>query len=65
MYASYFIAQLGFLYAFATLWNAAIIGAWATIQVLRINAEERLLKTEPRYQAYAAQVCWRLIPRVY
>lgn len=65
MYASYFIAQLGFLYAFATPWNAAIIGAWAAIQVLRINAEERLLKTEPRYQAYAAQVRWRLIPRLY
>jgi protein-S-isoprenylcysteine O-methyltransferase Ste14 len=65
MYASYFIAQLGFLYAFPTAWNAAIIAAWATIQMLRINAEERLLKTEPRYQAYAATVRWRLVPRVY
>ena len=65
MYASYFIAQLGFLYAFPTEWNAAIIAAWTTIQVLRINAEERLLKTEPRYQAYATHVRWRLIPRVY
>lgn len=65
MYASYFIAQLGFLYAFPTLWNAGIIAVWALIQVLRINAEERMLKTEPRYQAYAARVRWRLIPRVY
>jgi protein-S-isoprenylcysteine O-methyltransferase Ste14 len=65
MYASYFIAQLGFLYAFPTFWNATIIAAWAAIQVLRINAEERLLKTEPRYQAYAARVRWRLVPRVY
>lgn len=65
MYASYFIAQLGFLYAFPTLWNAGIIAAWALIQLLRINAEERMLKTEPRYQAYAAAVRWRLVPRVY
>ncbi len=65
MYASYFIAQLGFLYAFPTLWNAAIIAAWTALQVLRINAEERLLKTEPRYQAYAAHVRWRLIPCVF
>ena len=65
MYASYFIAQLGFLYAFPTLWNAAIIAIWAAIQVLRINAEERLLKTDARYQNYAAQVRWRLIPRFY
>lgn len=65
MYASYFIAQLGFLYAFPTLWNAAIIAAWTAIQVLRINAEERLLKTDARYQTYATQVRWRLVPRVY
>lgn len=65
MYASYFIAQLGFLYAFPTFWNAGIIAAWALIQILRINAEERMLKTEPRYQAYAGRVRWRLIPRVY
>jgi protein-S-isoprenylcysteine O-methyltransferase Ste14 len=65
MYASYFIAQLGFIYAFPTLWNAAIIAAWALIQILRINAEERMLKAEPRYQAYAMRVRWRLFPRVY
>ena len=65
MYASYFIAQLGFLYAFPTLWNAAIIATWTIIQVLRVNAEERLLKTDARYQAYVAQVRWRLLPRVY
>jgi protein-S-isoprenylcysteine O-methyltransferase Ste14 len=65
MYASYFIAQLGFLYAFPTLWNAGIIAAWALIQVLRINAEERMLNTEPRYQAYAARVRWRLVPSLY
>ena len=65
MYASYFIAQLGFLYAFPTAWNAAIMAAWTAIQVLRINAEERLLKTEPCYQAYATRVRWRLIPRLY
>lgn len=65
MYASYFIAQLGFLYAFPTLWNAGIIAAWALIQLLRINAEERMLKTDPRYQAYAERVRWRLVPRVF
>ncbi|MBS0386432.1 MAG: isoprenylcysteine carboxylmethyltransferase family protein [Proteobacteria bacterium] len=65
MYASYAIAQLGFLYAFPTLWNVAIIAVWAGLQLLRINAEERMLKTEPRYLAYAAKVRRRLIPWVY
>ncbi|MBI3437653.1 MAG: isoprenylcysteine carboxylmethyltransferase family protein [Proteobacteria bacterium] len=65
MYASYFIGQLGFVYAFPTPWNAAIVAIWTLIQILRINAEERILKTEPRYQAYAARVRWRLVPRLY
>ena len=65
MYASYFVAQLGFLYAFPTSWNAAIIAAWALIQILRINAEERILRTDARYQAYATGVRWRLIPGVF
>jgi protein-S-isoprenylcysteine O-methyltransferase Ste14 len=65
MYVSYFIAQLGFLYAFPTLWNAGIIATWALIQVLRVHAEERLLRTDARYQTYAANVRWRLVPYLY
>lgn len=65
MYASYLVAQLGFLYAFPTLWNVAIVGVWMLIQMLRINAEERMLKTEPAYRAYAARIRWRLVPFVY
>lgn len=65
MYASYFLSQIGFLYAFPTLWNLSVIAIWTVSQLLRINAEERLLKTDSRYQAYAAHVHWRLIPGVY
>jgi protein-S-isoprenylcysteine O-methyltransferase Ste14 len=33
--------------------------------ILRIQAEERLLVQEPAYQAYAAQVAWRLLPGIW
>lgn len=65
MYAAYMIGQAGFLYAFPSAWNAGVLALWAVAQVLRIQAEERLLRTSPDYVAYAAKVRWRLIPGVY
>ena len=65
MYASYFVGLLGFIYAFPTFWNAAILAVWTIGQLLRINAEERILQADARYQAYAAHVRWRLIPWIY
>lgn len=65
MYASYFLSQLGFLYAFPTAWNAGLLALWMIAQILRINIEERVLRAAPLYRAYAARVRWRLIPGVY
>jgi protein-S-isoprenylcysteine O-methyltransferase Ste14 len=65
MYASYFVGQLGFLYAFPTVWNAAIIAVWVAAQFYRMHAEERLLRKDALYAAYAAQVRWRLVPGLY
>jgi protein-S-isoprenylcysteine O-methyltransferase Ste14 len=65
MYASYFISLVGFLYAFPTLWNAAILVVWSIGQLLRINAEERILKTDARYQGYSECVRWRVIPGLF
>lgn len=65
MYAAYVVGQLGFLYAFPSAWNAAVLSVWAIAQVLRIEAEERLLRGSPVYRAYADKVRWRLLPGVY
>ncbi len=65
MYASYFISQIGFLWAFPTLYNSAILAFWAGAQILRINAEERLLKKDALYRDYFSKVAWRLIPGLY
>lgn len=65
MYAAYMIGQAGFLYAFPSGWNAGVLALWVVAQVLRIHAEERLLRLSPDYGAYAAKVRWRLFPGVY
>lgn len=65
MYAAYVVGQLGFLYAFPSAWNASVLAVWAIAQVLRIEAEERLLRGSPVYRAYADKVRWRLLPGVY
>jgi protein-S-isoprenylcysteine O-methyltransferase Ste14 len=65
MYAAYFIGQLGFLYAFPTAWNAALLAVWSIAQVLRIFAEERVLSQSPTYRDYLNRVRWRLIPGVF
>jgi protein-S-isoprenylcysteine O-methyltransferase Ste14 len=65
MYAAYFIGQLGFLYAFPTLWNAALLAIWSGAQILRIFAEERVLAQSPVYRDYLARVRWRLAPGLF
>lgn len=65
MYASYFVGMAGFLYAFPTWWNGALIALWTAMQIYRIHAEERVLALAASYRDYAARVRWRLIPGVY
>ena len=65
MYAGYVITHVGFLLLHPTVWNAAIyLGSFA-LQVVRLNAEERLLSEDPRYVAFRQGVRYRLLPGVY
>lgn len=43
----------------------AIGGLAATLQVVRVLAEERLLRADPDYRAYARVVRYRLLPGVF
>ncbi|MBV9932086.1 MAG: isoprenylcysteine carboxylmethyltransferase family protein [Alphaproteobacteria bacterium] len=65
IYLGYIIANVGFLSANASAWNAFIYAScWAAI-VLRIRAEEEVLSTSPEYALYRAQVRCRLIPGIW
>jgi len=65
MYAGYMIAHVGFLLAHPTLRNLLIYAAVWTLLVMRIMAEERVLRGDPAYAAFAERVRWRLMPGVY
>jgi protein-S-isoprenylcysteine O-methyltransferase Ste14 len=65
IYAGYLVTHIGILLVMPSMINLVIytIGWWA--QILRINAEERLLGEDPDYREYLQQTRWRLIPGVY
>jgi protein-S-isoprenylcysteine O-methyltransferase Ste14 len=65
MYAGYMLTQAGFLMAHFTPWNTAVYAIAWTAQLLRIAAEEKVLRTDEAYCAYAGAVPFRLLPGVF
>jgi len=45
--------------------NAGLYGLELVLQVLRIQAEERVLGADPSYRSFAEQVRYRLVPGIY
>lgn len=65
VYLSHTVTQVGFLLAnFHPLNLAILIVVWMC-QLLRIQAEERVLTETADYAAYRQRVRWRLVPGVY
>lgn len=65
MYAGYMLTSLGFLLYNFSLWNiCTIFSAWF-VQILRIQAEEKMLSTDPQWSLWSKQVRWKLLPFVY
>lgn len=65
LYASYVLADFGYLMQSPRFWNVAVLIVVWTCQTVRIVSEEKLLGTDPAYRAYASQTRWRLIPGVW
>lgn len=65
IYFSHSITMMGFVIANLWWYNIALILAITVFQVLRINAEERILSDTSDYASYKARVRWRLLPGVY
>jgi protein-S-isoprenylcysteine O-methyltransferase Ste14 len=59
------MVHVGVLAVMFSPWNLLIYGIGWTAQILRLQAEERLLEQDPAYRSYAGQVRWRLIPGVF
>lgn len=65
LYASYVLAELGYLLQSPRPWNAAVLIVVWTCQLARIVSEEKLLSTDAAYREYALQTRWRLIPGLW
>jgi protein-S-isoprenylcysteine O-methyltransferase Ste14 len=65
MYAGYLASHIGLFMLMPSLFNLAVYTiAWCA-QVLRLQAEERLLSDDAAYQALKDRVRYRLIPGIY
>jgi protein-S-isoprenylcysteine O-methyltransferase Ste14 len=68
IYLGYLIAHVGFLLTNFSWWNVLILASLYAAQVVRMQREETMLgegEHSTAYEAYRAQVKYRLIPRVY
>lgn len=65
VYLTYLVGQIGYLLQCPTVWNLAVILLATACQLGRIRAEERLLRADPAYAAYAERVRFRLLPYLY
>lgn len=65
IYAAYLIIVGGFLTAYLSWWNGLVALTWLGVQIARIRREEALLSNDERYQRYAQEVRWRLVPRAW
>jgi protein-S-isoprenylcysteine O-methyltransferase Ste14 len=65
IYLSHAITVTGFLVANFSFANLSIYGVLWVCQLMRIQAEERVLSDTGNYAAYRARVRWRLLPGLY
>ena len=65
MYSGYMVAELGFLLDNFSLFNLAVLVISILFLLLRMRAEERLLRKDSSYVKYARMVRWRIIPFVF
>lgn len=65
VYAGYVAMDAGFLLAYPSPANAVVLAVGLGLYVLRIRAEERLLRRDAAWRRYRARVRWRLLPGLW
>lgn len=65
MYSGYFLTEVGFVLNNLSLFNLLILVIASFFLVLRLQGEERLLKEDKTYQAYAQKTRWKLLPLLF
>src|SRR5919198_351229 len=65
LYVAYLVEQAGYIVQSLRLWNIAVFAVVWACQVARIQAEERLLSSDPEYERYRLTTRYRLVPGVW
>ena len=65
IYVSHSITMTGLVIANFSTVNVVLLATITAFQLLRIQAEERVLTASGDYAAYAGRVRWRLVPGLY
>lgn len=65
IYAGYFISFGAFWAQNISALNTLALVFWMTLEIMRIFAEEKVLRQDPAYVAYAEKVRWRLFPYIF
>jgi protein-S-isoprenylcysteine O-methyltransferase Ste14 len=65
IYAGYFLSFGAFLLQNITTFNVVIYVVFLALELLRIEAEERVLLRDLSYASYSRQTRWRVLPLIY
>jgi protein-S-isoprenylcysteine O-methyltransferase Ste14 len=65
LYASYAVAEVGYVLENPTLRNALMVAVATFFQLLRVQQEEHVLAADPDYARYARSVRFRLVPGIF
>ena len=65
MYFGYALTEIGFVINNFSYSNLAVLALAISFTLLRLQAEERVLRKDPAYLEYAKKVRWKLIPLIF
>ncbi|BCI68418.1 methyltransferase family protein [Acetobacter aceti] len=65
MYAGYLLMQVAFLLQYPTAHNAVVLLFTWWMQIMRINAEEKMLAPRSEWVGWSKEVRWKLIPFIF
>jgi protein-S-isoprenylcysteine O-methyltransferase Ste14 len=65
MYLGYVLIYSGFVLGNVSWFNAFVLSATTLFLLMRLQAEERLLREDARYRTYAEETRWKLVPYVF
>jgi protein-S-isoprenylcysteine O-methyltransferase Ste14 len=62
MYLGYILAEVGYVVDNFSNFNIFVLSVSVVFLLLRLRAEEQLLRRDPAYRDYSRKTRWKLLP---